>query len=285
MRTVATRRRWIGPLVAGVLAALGLMATAQPAQATWSIIVVDRTTGQVVVASATCVSQGALRRFPSEGLMDIQAVVVPGVGVAVAQAGVDRSRENQWLIHRELQAGTSPARIIEMLHEDPDIQRRQFGIVDLQGRSAGFSGSGNTEVSLAVQGGVPEAGIVFSVQGNILASEAVVHDAVEALVSHQGPLTDRVMSAMEAADAAGGDRRCTCETEPVPEAVCTHRTAHVAYVLAADADDAPGESYNDGDWSLFIDVTDENIRPDEDANPVRTLRMRYDAWKAGGGIP
>lgn len=281
MRAVS-RPRWLGPFLAGALATLWLAATAQPAQATWSIIAVDRNTGQVVVASATCVSQGALRRFPSAGLMDIQAIVVPGAGVAVAQAGVDRSRENQWLIHRELRAGTSPSRIIELLQEDPDIQRRQFGIVDLEGRSAGFSGSGNTEESLAVQGGVSEAGIVFSVQGNILASEAVVHDAVEALLSHQGSLADRVMAAMEAADAAGGDRRCTCETEPVPDAVCTDRSAHVAYILAAGPDDAPGDSYNDGDWSLFIDVTDENIRPDEDANPVRTLRMRYDAWRAGG---
>ena len=40
--------------------------------------------------------------------MSIQAVVVPGMGVAAAQAGVDSSRENQMLIFRELQAGTDP---------------------------------------------------------------------------------------------------------------------------------------------------------------------------------
>jgi hypothetical protein len=91
------------------------------------------------------------------------------------------------------------------------------------------------------------------------------------------------MAAMEAADAAGGDARCTCETEPVPDAPCDGRNAHVAYILAADSDDTEGESFNDGDYHLFIDVTDENIEPDENANPVITLRMRYDEWAERGG--
>ena len=91
---------------------------------------------------------------------------------------------------------------------------------------------------------------------------------------------DRVMAAMEAADAAGGDRRCTCETEPVPPAPCMGRTAHVAYILAADPGDAEGESHNDGEYSVYINVTDLDIQPHENANPVITLRMRYDEWKA-----
>jgi uncharacterized Ntn-hydrolase superfamily protein len=251
--------------------------------ATWSVIAVDRATGQVIIASATCVSQEQLRGFPSRGLMDIQAIVVPGVGVAAAQAGVDRTRENQGLIHRELRRHTEPAEIVALLQEDPEIQRRQFAIVDLQGRSAGFSGAENMPASLDRQGEVPGTGIHFSVQGNILASDAVVHAGVEAFLQSQGTMADRVMAAMEAADRAGGDVRCTCETEPVPDAQCNGRTSHVAYILVAEPDDPEGESFNDGDWSLLIDVTDENIQPHENANPVITLRMRYDAWKARSG--
>jgi uncharacterized Ntn-hydrolase superfamily protein len=266
-----------------VLVAVVTLGVPAAASATWSVIAVDTRTGRVVIASATCVSQEALRGFPSRGLMDIQAIVVPGVGVAAAQAGVDRSRDNQRLIHRELQAGTSPERIIQLLREDPDIERRQFAIVDARGRAAGFSGAENLEASLAVQGEIAGEGIVFSIQGNILASDDVVHRAVEAMQDAGGSLTDRVMAAMEAADAAGGDRRCTCETEPVPDAPRNGRTSHVAYLVAAEPDDLPGESFNDGEWSLFIDVTDENIQPHENANPVITLRQRYDAWRAGGG--
>ena len=127
-----------------------------PAEATWSVVAVDRESGQVIVASATCVSQSALRGFPSEGLMDIQAIVVPGVGGAVAQAGVDRSRENQRLIHRELQAGTHPREILEKLKDDPRIEHRQFAILDREGRSALFSGAENLDAAQAAEGAVPD---------------------------------------------------------------------------------------------------------------------------------
>ena len=249
--------------------------------ATWSVIAIDTRTGQVVIASATCVAQGRFANFPSAGLMDIQAIVLPGVAVAAAQAGVDMTRANQELIYAELKQGTAPDRIIEMLSEDPDFERRQFGIVDLQGRCAGHSGSGNGEASLAVADSIPAEGIYFSVQGNILASDDVVHLAVAAFKDEPGTMADRVMAAMEAADNAGGDVRCTCESEPLLEHVpCDGKTSHVAYILVADADDPEGESFNDGEYSLYIDVNDENIEDGENANPVRTLRMRYDRWKA-----
>jgi hypothetical protein len=67
----------------------------------------------------------------------------------------------------------------------------------------------------------------------------------------------------------------------VPDAPCEFRTSFVAYLLVADPDDPSGDAYNDGDYHLYLNVTDQNLRPGEDANPVRTLRMRYDAWKAG----
>ena len=251
--------------------------------ATWSVIAADRASGRVVIASATCVSQGNLERFPSKGLMDVQAIVVPGVGVAAAQAGVDRTRANQMLIYQELKSGTHPAAIIQQLVADPSIQGRQFGIVDLNGRFAGFSGARNGQASLDIQGQIPGTEIHYSIQGNILASNFVVQNAVRALETATGSITDRVMAAMEAADAAGGDSRCSCTTEPVPAAPCATRTAHVAYILAADPTDIEGASHNDGTYSLYLSVTDQNITASENANPVITLRRRYDAWKRESG--
>jgi len=255
-----------------------------PASATWSVIAVDASTGRLVIASATCVSQAAFARFPAKGLMDVQAIVAPGIGVAAAQAGVDRTRANQTLIYEQLRAGTAPAEILDMLRMDPDIERRQFGIVDMRGRSVGFSGADNGAASLSEQGRVDGTDVYFSVQGNILASDAVVHDAARALRAAGGTLADRVMAAMEAADLAGGDRRCTCESEPILDAPCDGKTAHVAYLLVADRDDASGPSFNDGSYSLYLSVTDQDILPSENANPVKTLRMRYEAWKAGGRV-
>jgi len=265
-------------------AVLALVMLPAPASATWSIIAVDTRTGLVVIASATCVSAEGLRT--RGGLKSIQAVVVPGMGVAAAQAGVDATRANQMLIYEQMRAGTDPDDILAMLSEDPRFQNRQFGFVDLQGRMAAFSGTGNGYASLAVQSDVREEGIYFSVQGNILESNDVVIDAVNAFLAADGTVLDRVMAGMEAADNAGGDSRCSCRTDPVPEteAGCRHRTAHVAYIAAAKPEDPMGESHSDGEYSLFIDVDDENTQPHESANPVETLRLRFDAWKAGGGV-
>jgi hypothetical protein len=224
------------------------------AHATWSVIAIDLKTKTVVIASATCVTGAGLQG--RGGLKSIQAVIVPGIGIAAAQAGVDSTRRNQQLVYDEL------------------------GILDMQGRWAGFSGERNGEWSVDYQGRVPNTEIIYSVQGNILRSMAVVENAVKALRSTNGDLTDRVMAAMEAADAAGGDSRCSCENPKNPKTeatVCTAKTSHVAYILRAEATDKSGPEYQNGEYALFIDVTDQNIKAGEDANPVKTLRMRYDA--------
>ena len=252
---------------------------AQPAFATWSVIAVDRASGIVVISSATCVAQQSFEGFPAKDLRDVQAIVVPGKGVAAAQAAVDRTRENQKLIFAELQKGTPPAQILEQLKKDPAIERRQFGIVDLEGRSAGFSGARNGTVSLDRQGQVAGTQIFYSIQGNILKSEEVVTAAVDAFTKASGDLSDRVMAAMEAADAKGGDSRCSCDRGPTIDAPCSAKTAHVAYILQAQKSDSHGESYNDGRYDMYISVTDRDITPQEDANPVKTLRMRYERRK------
>src|SRR5215510_16469990 len=212
-----------------------LFALESSAFATWSVIAVDRSTGRVVISSSTCT--GSTDDF----LKDVQAVVVPGRGVAACQAGVDGTHQNQTLVFEELKKGTDPKRIIELLSQDPGFQGRQYGIVDLQGRMAGHSGTGNGFVTQDIQGQVPGTEIFYSIQGNILRSGSVVPNAVKAFVGAKGGVTDRVMAAMEAADAAGGDSRCTCQTPTVPAASaaipCTIRTSVVAYILAADPKD------------------------------------------------
>jgi uncharacterized Ntn-hydrolase superfamily protein len=263
-----------------ILAAAFLALPAQ-AFATWSVVALNARTGQAVVASATCVTGANLeQRAPPFGLRSIQAIVVPGRGAAAAQASVDGTFANQRLIYEELKKGTDPAKILELLSADPNFQSRQFGIIDMQGRHAGHSGSRNQAASLHEQGQVPGEPIYYSIQGNILAGDDVVHDAVKALVATRGELTDRVMAAMEAADARGGDKRCSCDSEPKTAAACVTKTAHVAYILLAESTDANPASFNDGDYKMFINVTEQNIQASEDANPVKTLRMRYDKWKA-----
>src|SRR5688500_6263777 len=167
------------------------------ALATWSVIAVDRATGRVVIASATCVDRD------DQFLMGVQAVVVPGKGVAACQAAVDSTHKNQMLVFEELQKGTDPTQIIEVLSQDPAFQSRQFGILDLQGRMAGHSGLGNGYVSQDIQGQVPGTQIYYSIQGNILRPGQVVPNAVAAFITTKDTLTDRMMAVLEAADVSG----------------------------------------------------------------------------------
>jgi uncharacterized Ntn-hydrolase superfamily protein len=269
-----------------VLALTLILAAQSSAWATWSIVAVDKKTGQVIVASATCVAQAGFPKrqpMPSRDLMDLQAVIVPGVGVAACQAGADNTHRNQMTVFDELKKGTDPAQIIEILHMDPDIERRQFGILDMQGRSAGHNGTRNSAASLFVPGHVGD--YYFQVQGNTLFSDQVMYEAALAFTRAKGTLADHVMAAMEAADAKGGDKRCNCETEPKPNAPCDGKTAHVAYIVIANKGDVTESSHNRGKYYAYIRVTDEDVKPVENANPVKTLRLRYDAWKKGGSKP
>jgi Family of unknown function (DUF1028) len=254
------------------------------ALATWSVIAVDRSTGRVVIASATCVDRD------DQFLMGVQAVVVPGKGVAACQAAVDGSHKNQMLVFDELQKGTDPNTIIELLSHDPAYQSRQFGILDLQGRMAGHSGLSNGYVSQDVQGQVPGTELFYSIQGNILRPGRVVPNAVQAFINTQGSMTDRVMAAMEAADGSGGDSRCTCPPWPTdgskPKIPCEERTSYVAYILMAEKTDTNGDSHNNGTYAMYLtasqpgpDKGPHQIKEGENLNPVKTLRMRYDAWR------
>ena len=285
MRRVALLLRSQPHLVFACFAVLAFQAVLPAtASATWSVIAVDRSTGRVVIASATCVDRD------DQFLMGVQAVVVPGKGVAACQAGVDNTHQNQMLVFRELQKGTDPKAIIEQLSADPAFQSRQFGIVDLQGRSAGHSGLGNGYVSQDIHGQVPGTEIFYSIQGNILRPGTVVPNAVQAFINTKGAITDRVMAAMEAADGSGGDSRCTCPPWPAdgskPAIPCFEKTAHVAYILMAEKGDTSGDSHNNGKYSMYLTVSQPApdhgpnvIREGENHNPVKTLRMRYDAWR------
>lgn len=233
------------------LLAIALVLAAHTAAfATWSILAVDSTTGQIIVASATCLRQSVFPGLGARDLRDIQAAVVPGKGAAACQASIDTSRKNQKTVLAELEKGTDPKAILEILKkQDGAVESRQFGIIDLQGRSIGFSGMGNLPVALSESGSVG-SNLHFQMQGNILAADNVIHDAARAFSNASGKLSDRVMAAMEAADARGGDRRCT-----------DGRTAFVAYILVVDKSGK----------ETYITANDE-----ESNNPIKTLRAKYD---------
>jgi hypothetical protein len=268
----------------GVLFIVASILVPAEAFATWSVLAIDRATGRIVMAAASCVDTN------DEAMKNAIAVVVPGKGIAACQAAADGTRKNQMLVFDELQKGTDPKAIIELLSADANFQSRQFGILDLQGRAAGHTGLSNGYVAQHVSGQVPGTEIFYAIQANIMRPGAVVPNAVQAFIHATGALTDRVMAAMEAADGSGGDSRCTCPPWPTdgsrPPIACDGRVSHVAFILMAEKTDRSGDSYNNGSYALYINVSQpgadkgpNQIKPGENLNPVKTLRVRYDAWR------
>ena len=110
-----------------------------------------------------------------------------------------------------LKAGISPAAIIKAIWDsDPDPglngrdwpkQGRQFAVMDTKGNYAAFTGPQAT----AWAG--HKGGKFCTAQGNILAGEAVVAGMVDAFEKTTGHLSLRLMGALDAGQAAGGDKR------------------------------------------------------------------------------
>jgi tetratricopeptide (TPR) repeat protein len=88
-----------------------------------------------------------------------------------------------------------------LLASDPGRENRQVGIVDAHGGSASFTGG----ECLSWAGDTTAAGL--SVQGNILAGPEVVSEMVRAFLETGGELAERLIAALHAAQAVGGDRR------------------------------------------------------------------------------
>ncbi|MFI4898180.1 MAG: DUF1028 domain-containing protein [Phycisphaerales bacterium JB059] len=204
------------------------------ADATWSILLADTRTGEVAVASATCLTGFNLRHNTP--------VLISGVGGATAQSLVDQTGVNRGVIRDLLLQGVAPDDILLALEaSDTGHQTRQYGMLDTQGRTLTFSGSENGQWAGGQTGQVGD--LVYAIQGNVLAGEPVVQAAVDAVVTTPGDLPEKLMAAMEAAALFGGDGRCSCESGgpedcgSPPSNGDFSKSAHIAYMLIARAGD------------------------------------------------
>jgi uncharacterized Ntn-hydrolase superfamily protein len=101
-----------------------------------------------------------------------------------------------------LEKGASPAEVVNiLLRNDADPNRRQFGIVAANGKSATYTGKD----CIPWAGG--RSGPNYAAQGNILTGEAVVVAMESTFVHTLGTLADRLYAALSAGDHMGGDSR------------------------------------------------------------------------------
>jgi uncharacterized Ntn-hydrolase superfamily protein len=104
-------------------------------------------------------------------------------------------------ILQRLKAGSSPEAILRDLEEtDPDLQWRQLAVIDATGKSAFFNGAKILSVSKG------KVGRNCVAAGNILRSTAVVDAMISSFEENEAqPLAERLVRAIEAGDAAGGE--------------------------------------------------------------------------------
>ena len=157
---------------------------------TWSILARDPAAGALGVAVAT--------RFFAVGALAIH--VEGGVAALATQALINPMYA--WHGMPRLRMGEAPEAVVAaLLADDAGRAHRQIHILDAGGRIAAFTG----EACVSWCGSV--RGIDVSVAGNMLAGPAVVARTLEAFETATGPLADRLLTALEAGEAAGGDKR------------------------------------------------------------------------------
>jgi uncharacterized Ntn-hydrolase superfamily protein len=91
--------------------------------------------------------------------------------------------------------------VLRLTAADEGRDQRQLGVVDREGRGASFTGAECLEWA----GG--RTGPCYAAQGNILVSAATVDAIAETFESSKGTLAERLLDCLDAAQAAGGDRR------------------------------------------------------------------------------
>ena len=125
-----------------------------------------------------------------------------GVGAVASQAWVNVAYKGLALAHLG-EGATASAALQRLLDEDDGRDHRQVGIVDVAGRAASHTGGSCLEWA----GGVTGEG--YAIQGNILTGEEVVTAMRTAFVAsdRSAPLAERLMAALRAGDAVGGDAR------------------------------------------------------------------------------
>jgi uncharacterized Ntn-hydrolase superfamily protein len=169
-----------------------------------------------------------------------------GVGAIATQAYADLGYgvDGLPLLREGLPAEEVLKRLLEA---DEGSEQRQVAIIDAEGNVATFTGSG------APDWAGHRSGADYSVQGNILVGEEVLTEMERAYLDAEGPLAKRLIAALKAGDAAGGDKR-------------GKESAAILVVRE-------GGGYQ-GETDRMVD-----IRVDDHAEPVAEIERIYAIWE------
>jgi uncharacterized Ntn-hydrolase superfamily protein len=207
---------------------------------TFSIVAIDPGTGEVGAAVTTrvpCVGNGV-------------PWVRKGVGAVATQANTRTEYGNELL--DALAKGEAPdAALKRLLAADSGAQSRQIGVIDIHGRTAQHTGTGPQDWK------GNRAGKNYATQGNVLVGPEVLDAVARSFEASEGSnrhLADRLIEAIAAGHARGGDRR--------------HGLRQSAAVIVADSRPR---------MASRADGVTTNINVCENPDPVAELRRIYDA--------
>jgi uncharacterized Ntn-hydrolase superfamily protein len=186
-------RRWLVPLavsVTGAALAVGGGPTPRRPVATYSIVAFDSKTGELGVAvQSHWFSVGAVVPW-----------VEAGVGAVATQSFVEASYGPRGLAL--MAGGVEPSEALaKLVEQDPHAEVRQVAFVDATGRVAAHTGAG------CIPAAGHRTGDGYSVQANLMLTDEVPMAMARAFEGSSGPLAERMLSALEAAQATGGDIR------------------------------------------------------------------------------
>lgn len=217
-------------------ALLLILLMTDPGAGTFSVCALDPETGELGVAVASRVLDAGY--------------VVPwlkaGVG-AVASQALSNPYLGSWALEELAGGTTAPEALKQVLALDSAFENRQVGIVDINGKSAAFTG----KKCNAWAG--HRTGINYTVQGNLLTGPEVLDSMTASFERTTGPLGDRLLAALEAGERAGGDKRGK-------QSAALYVVLHRGGYLGAN------------DWLVDLKVVDSPA-------PVQELRRQYELWQ------
>ena len=210
---------------------------------TYSIVALDERTGELGVAVQT--------RWLAVG--SLVPWLRPGVGAIATQSFVDTRYGFEGI--QLLAAGRSPeAALAELVSADKDPGVRQVGIVDAAGRATAHTGAD----CVAAAGHVTGRGV--SVQANMMERPTVWPAMLATFESAGGDLADRLVAALRAAEAEGGDVR--------------GRQSAAIVVVPGRPDAHP--------WDIRYDIRVDDARaPLDELERLLALNRAYEALDAG----
>jgi uncharacterized Ntn-hydrolase superfamily protein len=211
---------------------------------TFSIVARDPDTGELGVAVQS--------HWFSVG--PIVAWAEAGVGAVATQSFVDPSYGKSGL---DLMRGgkSAPDTLKELLGKDDAKEVRQVAMIDAQGRVEAWTGRNDIQAAGHI------VGKNFSVQANLMLNDKIWPAMARAFENTKGDLADRMLAALDAAQAAGGDIR-------------GRQSAALIVVTGKPT----GQAWKDRTFDLRVDDSPQPLR---ELRRLVTLQRAYNHMNAG----